>query len=131
MLSLGYYGIHSPGQVKKLIDQLFRNLQDYRPLLKHGEIKIKTSVADNTIVIYLKAENDSAETLKNVEFNLQDLFFSGQVIAEVEVSNIFRKNVIEKLVITYIGIDDDFDNDLIKQLLRTLRKIELIKKVKS
>ena len=125
LLSLGYYGIHLPGQVKKLIDQLFSNLQDYQPLLKHGEIKIKISVADNTSIIYLKAEDDSAEILKNVEFNLQDLFFAGQVIAEVEVSNIFRKNVIEKLVITYIGIDDDFDNDLIKQLLRTLRKIEL------
>ncbi|MDM3848316.1 MAG: tetratricopeptide repeat protein, partial [Aphanizomenon gracile PMC638.10] len=124
LLSLGYYGIHSPGQVKKLIDQLFSNLQDYQPALQHGEIKIKTS-ADNTIIIYLKAENDLSETLKNVDFNLQDLFFAGQVIAEVEVSNIFRKNVIEKLVITYIGIDDDFDNDLIKQLLRTLRKIEL------
>jgi tetratricopeptide (TPR) repeat protein len=124
LLSLGYYGIHSPGQVKKLIDKLFSNLQDYQPALQHGEIKIKTS-ADNTIIIYLKAENDSSETLKNVDFNLQDLFFAGQVIAEVEVSNIFRKNVIEKLVITYIGIDDDFDNDLIKQLLRTLRKIEL------
>jgi tetratricopeptide (TPR) repeat protein len=124
LLSLGYYGIHSPGQVKKLIDQLFSNLQDYQPALQHGEIKIKTS-ADNTIIIYLKAEDDSAEILKNIEFNLQDLFFAGQVIAEVEVSNIFRKNVIEKLVITYIGIDDDFDNDLIKQLLRTLRKIEL------
>ncbi len=125
LLSLGYYGIHLPGQVKKLIDQLFSNLQDYQPLLQHGEIKIKTSAADNTIIIYLKAENDSSEILKNVDFNLQDLFFAGQVIAEVEVSNIFRKNVIEKLVITYIGIDDDFDNDLIKQLLRTLRKIEL------
>ncbi|MDM3861913.1 MAG: tetratricopeptide repeat protein [Aphanizomenon gracile PMC644.10] len=124
LLSLGYYGIHSPGQVKKLIDQLFSNLQDYQPALQHGEIKIKTS-ADNTIIIYLKAEDDSAEILKNIEFNLQDLFFAGQVIAEVEVSNIFRKNVIEKLVITYIGIDDDFDNDLIKQLLRTLRKVEL------
>ena len=125
LLSLGYYGIHLPGQVKKLIDQLFSNLQDYQPLLKHGEIKIKISVADNTSITYLKAEDDSTEILKNVEFNLQDLFFAGQVIAEVEVSNIFRKNVIEKLVITYIGIDDDFDNDLIKQLLRTLRKIEL------
>ena len=125
LLSLGYYGIHLPGQVKKLIDQLFSNLQDYQPLLQHGEIKIKISVADNTSITYLKAEDDSAEILKNVEFNLQDLFFAGQVIAEVEVSNIFRKNVIEKLVITYIGIDDDFDNDLIKQLLRTLRKIEL------
>jgi tetratricopeptide (TPR) repeat protein len=125
LLSLGYYGIHLPGQVKKLIDQLFSNLQDYQPLLQYGEIKIKISVADNTIIIYLKAEDDSSETLKNVDFNLQDLFFAGQVIAEVEVSNIFRKNVIEKLVITYIGIDDDFDNDLIKQLLRTLRKIEL------
>jgi tetratricopeptide (TPR) repeat protein len=124
LLSLGYYGIHSPGQVKKLIDQLFSNIQNYQPLLQHGEIKIKTS-ADNAIIIYLKAENNSSETLKNVDFNLQDLFFAGQVIAEVEVSNIFRKNVIEKLVITYIGIDDDFDNDLIKQLLRTLRKIEL------
>ncbi|WP_254449349.1 tetratricopeptide repeat protein [Anabaena sp. UHCC 0253] len=124
LLSLGYYGIHLPGQVKKLIDQLFSNLQDYQPLLQHGEIKIKTS-ADNTIIIYLKAENDSEKTLKNVEFNLQNLFFAGQVIAEIEVSNIFRKNVIEKLIVTYIGIDDDFENDLIKQLLRTLRKIEL------
>ena len=124
LLALGYYEIHFPGQAKKLIDKLFNNIQDYQPALQHGEIKIKTS-ADNTIIIYLKAENDSSEILKNVDFNLQDLFFAGQVIAEVEVSNIFRKNVIEKLVITYIGIDDDFDNDLIKQLLRTLRKIEL------
>ena len=126
LLALGYYGDYSTGQVKKLVDKLFINLQDYKPTLQYGEIKIKTSSSAHVIIIYLKRVEESVENLQETEFKLQDLLFAGQVIAEVEITHVaIRKNIIQQLIFTCIGIDDDFETETIKQILRTLRKIEL------
>ncbi|AFY55802.1 putative NTPase (NACHT family) [Rivularia sp. PCC 7116] len=125
LLALGYYGIHFPTQVKKLIKKLFKNLEDYQPTLQHGEIQIKNSSSEEQTIIYLKAEDKSENNSQEVELKLKNLLFAGQVIAEVEVNSIFRKKLIRKLVITCLGIDtDDFGDDTTKQLLRLLRKIE-------
>jgi tetratricopeptide (TPR) repeat protein len=125
LLALGYYGIHFPRQVKKLVEKLFKNLEDYQPTLQHGEIQIKNSSSDDAIIFYFKADDESENNSQEVEFKLKDLLFAGQVIAEIEVNSIFRKKLIRKLVITCLGIDtDDFGDDTTKQLLRLLRKIE-------
>ncbi len=124
LLALGYYGSHFSAQFKKLAEKLFVNLEDYQPVLQHGEIKIKSPASDDAILIYLK-QDESASDLKEVEFKLRDLLFAGQVIAEIEINSIvIRKKPIQKLVITYLGIDTDFGDNTTKQLLRLLRKIE-------
>jgi tetratricopeptide (TPR) repeat protein len=126
LLALGYYGTHFPTQVKKLVEKMFKNLEDYEPVLQYGEIKIKNSSSDETTLLYLKPGDESANNLREVEFNLKDLLFAGQVIAEVEVNNtIIRKKLIRKLVLTCIGLDSEGEFDTIKQLLRLLRKIEI------
>ncbi|MEI2582076.1 tetratricopeptide repeat protein [Scytonema sp. PRP1] len=128
LLALGYYGDNFPSQVKKLIDNLFKiiNLEDYEPVLQHGEIKIKSFSPDDVKLVWLKAEDESASNLRQLEFQLKDLLFAGKVIAEVEVnSSSLRKKIIRKLVLTYLGVDADFEDDITKELLRLLRKIEL------
>ncbi|MDJ0733670.1 MAG: tetratricopeptide repeat protein [Nostocaceae cyanobacterium] len=125
LLALGYYGSHFSKQFRKLAEKLFVNLEDYQPVLQYGEIKIKSPTSDDAVILYLQ-EDESANNLKEVEFKLRNLLFAGQVIAEVEINSIpIRKKPIEKLVITYLGIDTDFEDDITKKLLRLLRKIEL------
>ncbi len=52
LLALGYYGIHSPKQVNKLVEQLFSNLEAYEPALQGGEIKIKNASSPDAILIW-------------------------------------------------------------------------------
>ena len=182
LLALGYYGIHFPSQVKKLLEKLFQNLKDYQPSLQQGEIKIKNPTSDDAVIRYLTViatqesnpnyitspnqdlpadnlnpviatqvsvafpqgnsnpnhltspnecvspnvkQDKSANNLRELEFKLKNLLFAGQVIAEIEVNSNFRKKLIDKLIITYLCIDADFEDDTTKQLLRLLRKIEL------
>ncbi|MEA5621803.1 tetratricopeptide repeat protein [Nostoc sp. UHCC 0251] len=121
LLALGYYGSHFSAQFKKLAEKLFINLDKYQPVLQHGEIKITAS--NDATIIYLK-EDESANNLEKLEFKLRDLLFAGQVIAEIEINSIvISKKPISKLVITYLGIDRDYEDDITKQLLRLLRKI--------
>ncbi|WP_414621212.1 tetratricopeptide repeat protein [Calothrix sp. CCY 0018] len=125
LLALGYYGVHFPRQVKKLVEKLFNNLEDYQPALQNGEIRIKNSSSDNPVISYFKEQDESENNSQEVDFQLKDLLFGGQVIAEIEVNSVFRKKLIRKLVITCLGIDaDNFGDDTTKQLLRLLRKIE-------
>ncbi|WP_235526269.1 tetratricopeptide repeat protein [Nostoc piscinale] len=125
LLALGYYGSHFSTQFKKLAEKLFINIEDYQPVLQNGEIKIKSSASDDATIVYLK-QDESANKLQPAEFQLRNLLFAGQVIAEIEINNIvIRKKPINKLVITYLGIDADFEDDITKQILRLLRKIEL------
>ena len=121
LLALGYYGFHFPRQVKKLVEKLFKNLEDYQPTLQNGEIRIKNSSSDNPVICYFKEQDNSEES----EFKLKDLLFAGQVITEVEVNSVFRKKLVSKLVITFLSVDaDGFREGTTKQLLRLLRKIE-------
>jgi len=127
LLALGYYVDRSPSQVKKFIKNLFKiiNLEDDEPVLQHGEIKIKSSSPDDVKLVWLK-KDESASNLRQLEFQLKDLLFAGKVIAEVEVNiSPLRKKVIHQLVLTYLGVDADFEDEITKELLRLLRKIEL------
>jgi tetratricopeptide (TPR) repeat protein len=127
LLALGYYGGHFPKRFKGLLEQLFNNLhlQDYEPRLEYGEIKIKHPTSNDPIILYLKGENESVKNLQEAEFKLKDLLFAGQIISEIEVSYIkLREKPIQKLVFTYLGMKSDFDDEIIKQILKLLRKIE-------
>ncbi|MDJ0796544.1 MAG: tetratricopeptide repeat protein [Calothrix sp. MO_167.B12] len=126
LLALGYYGVHFPNMINKLVKKLFQKLDNYQPALECGEIKIKNAAAPDAMIIWSGLQGEADNTCMQSEFPLQDLLFAGQVITEVEVNNhSIRKKLIDKLVLTYVGVDADFEDDVIKQLLRLLRQIEL------
>ncbi len=128
LLALGYYGVHFPKMVNRLVEKLFQNqkLDNYQPALECGEIKIQNAAAPDAVIIWSGLQGEADNPCMQSEFPLQDLLFAGQVITEVEVNNSsIRKKLIEKLVLTYVGLDNDVEDDVIKQLLRLLRQIEL------
>ncbi len=124
LLTLGYYGNSLPTQLSKLLERLFVYLKNYEPVLQNGEIKIEKPASTDAKIIWLKA--DSAGNFKQAELKLKDLLFAGQAIAEVDAKASLRKEIVQKLVLTYVGIDNDyFEDDVTQQLLKLLRKIEL------
>ena len=125
LLALSYYGIHFPRQVNKLVEQLFTNLEAYEPALQCCEIKIKNASSPDAILIWSASQSESVTTCSQSELKLKDLLFAGQVLAQVEVNSSIRKKLIQKLVLTTLGLSTDDDGETIKQLLRVLRQIEL------
>ncbi|MEH1878809.1 tetratricopeptide repeat protein [Nostoc sp.] len=125
LLALGYYGIYSPKQVNKLVEQLFSNLEAYEPVIQGGKLKIKNASSQDALIIWSGLQEESTTNCKQSELRLKDLLFAGEVLTQVEINSSPRKKLIQKLVITYLGLDTDFEHDTSKQLLRLLRQIEL------
>ncbi|QHG18266.1 tetratricopeptide repeat protein [Nostoc sp. ATCC 53789] len=125
LLALGYYGIYSPKQVNKLVEQLFSNLEAYEPAIPGAKLKIKNASSQDAIIIWSDLPKESSTNFIQSELRLKDLLFAGEVLTQVEVNSSRRKKLIQKLVMTYLGLDTDFDDDTTKQLLRLLRQIEL------
>ncbi|MEH2359527.1 tetratricopeptide repeat protein [Nostoc sp.] len=125
LLALGYYGIYSPKQVNKLVEQFFSNLETYKPVIQGGKLKIKNASSQDAIIIWSGLQEESTTNCKQSELQLKDLLFAGEVLTQVEINSSPRKKLIQKLVITYLGLDTDFEDDTTKQLLRLLRQIEL------
>ncbi|MEQ8538780.1 MAG: tetratricopeptide repeat protein [Coleofasciculus sp. D1-CHI-01] len=124
LLALGYLGIHSPKRVNRLLERLFKGLEDYQPVLGEGEIQVKNNSSSETILQWSVLAEDGTISWRESDSILKELLFAGQVVAEVEVNSRIRSKVIEKLGVTYLGLDEEFDNETIKQILRLLRQIE-------
>jgi len=107
------------------------NLQELGIPLKAGGIKIKNPSSEEATLIWSKFQDAPSDdrglktTPIELEFPLRDLRFAAEVVAQVEVQSSIRKKVIDKLVVTVLGLDTDFEDDVTKQLLRLLRQIEL------
>ncbi|MEH1824736.1 MAG: tetratricopeptide repeat protein [Nostoc sp.] len=125
LLALGYYGIYSPKQVNKLVEQLFSNLEAYEPEIQGSKLKIKNSSSQDAIIIWSDLQEESSSNFNQSELRLKDLLFAGEVLTQVEINSNPRKKLIKKLVITYLGLDTDFEDETTKQLLRLMRQIEL------
>ncbi|MEH2376080.1 tetratricopeptide repeat protein [Nostoc sp.] len=125
LLALGYYGIYSPKQVNKLVEQFFSNIETYKPVIQGGKLKIKNASSQDAIIIWSGLQEESTTNCKQSELQLKDLLFAGEVLTQVEINSSPRKKLIQKLVITYLSLDTDFEDDTTKQLLRLLRQIEL------
>ncbi|MBR8840761.1 MAG: tetratricopeptide repeat protein, partial [Stigonema ocellatum SAG 48.90 = DSM 106950] len=125
LLALGYYSSYSSKQVNKLVEKLFSNLDAYAPTLEDGEFKIKNASSPDATLVWSPLESESATTCHQSEFPLQDLLFASQVLAQVEVTSPIRLKLIQKLIVTYIGLDTDLEDNTTKQLLRQLRQIEV------
>jgi tetratricopeptide (TPR) repeat protein len=124
LLALGYLGIHSPKRVSRLVERLFKGLDEYQPVLGEGEIQVKNHSSSEPILRWsVLAENGTIYPRESASV-LKELLFAGQVVAEVEVNSRIRSKVIEKLGVTYLGLDEEFEHETIKQILRLLRQIE-------
>ncbi|MEQ9483578.1 tetratricopeptide repeat protein [Coleofasciculus sp. F4-SAH-05] len=124
LLALGYLGIHSPKRVTRLVERLFKGLDEYQPVLEEGEIQVKNSSSSEPILQWSGLAEDGTISPRESASILKELLFAGQVVAEVEVNSRIRSKVIEKLGVTYLGLDEEFENETIKQVLRLLRQIE-------
>ena len=121
LLALGYLSADRQ-RVNRLLAQLFGNLADYQPDIADKEIRLKEAGANRVLVWYPRAEAASQES----DLLWQDLLFVGQVLAEIKVTPKFCRQQVEKLVLTYLGLDgDDFADESTQELLRLLRGIEL------
>ena len=124
LLTLGYYGVHFAGQANRLVQQLFHDLEDYRPAIDRGEIQLRNTEADKPVLVWPELAEDGTVSIRESDTVLKELMLAGRVISEVTVSASTRLGVIKKLLLTSFGIDGDVENDTIKNLLRTLRQIE-------
>ncbi|MBD2518735.1 tetratricopeptide repeat protein [Nostoc sp. FACHB-973] len=125
LLALGSYS-NSSKLVNRLVEQLFSNLEVYEPAIQGGKLKIKNASSQDAIIIWSGSEQELITTnSKQSELRLKDLLFAGEVLTQVEVYPSTRKKIIQKLILTYLNLDTDFDDDITKQLLRLLRQIEL------
>jgi tetratricopeptide (TPR) repeat protein len=121
LLALGYLSADRQ-RVNRLLAQLFGNLTDYQPDIANKEIRLKEAGANRVLVWYPLAEAAPQES----DLLWQDLLFVGQVLAEIKVTPKFCRQQVEKLVLTYLGLDgDDFADESTQELLRLLRGIEL------
>ena len=120
LLALGYLSADQK-RVNRLVEQLFSNLADYQPTIAGQEIRLKNASADNPVLVWYSQPEGGVQESDSV---WQDLLFVGQVLAEVKVTPKFCRQQVEKLVLTYLGLDTDFDDEPTQQLLKLLRGIE-------
>ncbi|WP_445247472.1 tetratricopeptide repeat protein, partial [Microcoleus sp. OTE_8_concoct_300] len=120
LLALGYLSADRQ-RVNRLLELLFGNLADYQPDIAGKEIRLKEAGANRVLVWYPPAEAAPQES----DSLWQDLLFVGQVLAEIKVTAKFCRQQVEKLVVTYLGLDgNDFADEPTQELLRLLRGIE-------
>ncbi|NEO44265.1 MAG: tetratricopeptide repeat protein [Moorea sp. SIO4A3] len=124
LLALGYLGSENPRRINKLVPKLFKPLDDYQPRIDHGEIKIRKTSSKDVVLVWPVLGEDSTVSYQESPSVLQDLLFAGQVLADVDVNSKIRARVIQQLVWTYLGLDEDFEHETIKELLSRLRDIE-------
>ncbi|WAN70036.1 hypothetical protein BJP36_14840 [Moorena producens JHB] len=123
LLALGYLS-GNPKRINKLVPKLFKPLDNYQPRIDHGEIKIRKASSKDVVLVWPVLGEDSPVSYQESPSVLQDLLFAGKVLADVNVNIKIRARVIQQLVWTYLGLDEDFEHETIKELLSRLREIE-------
>jgi tetratricopeptide (TPR) repeat protein len=117
LLALGYCS-HTPKLIERLVNDLFRDLEAYQPRLTDSAIAVKRAGSPEAVLVWTAADQSPRE------FPLMALMFAGRVLAEVDVSTGLRQRLQEKLAITYLLLDTDFDDDTTKAELRLLRRMD-------
>jgi tetratricopeptide (TPR) repeat protein len=121
LLALGYLSAEQK-RVNRLVEQLFSNLADYQPMIAGQEIRLKNASADHPVLVWYSQPEGEVRESDSV---WQDLLFVGQVLAEVKVTPKFCRQQVEKLALTYLGLDTGFDDEPTQHLLKLLRGIEV------
>ena len=118
LLALGYCS-HTPRLIDRLVEDLFRNLEDYQPRLTDAAIKLKRAGSPDAVLIWTAADNPAREV------PLMALGFAGKVLAEVDISGGLHRRLWEKLAVTYLLLDTGLDDDTTQGFLRLLRRIDV------
>ena len=124
LLALGYCGMHMPKQLNKVVQKLFAALDDYQPDIERGEIQVKNGSANDAVLVFPVVDEAGVVRYEESAELPNELAFAALVLAEVEVTAKVRSKIIDKLVVTTLGLDEDIDEDTIPELLQVLRKIE-------
>ena len=124
LLALGYSGMHMPKQLNKVVQKLFAALDDYQPDIERGEIQVKNGSTSDAVLAFPVVDEAGVIRYEESATIPEELGFAALVLAEVEVRAKVRSKVIEKLVLTVLGLDEDINEDTIPALLQVLRKIE-------
>ena len=119
LLALGYLSTDQK-RVNRLLEKMFEGVVTYQPIVVGQEIRLKNVTSDPVVVWRSEAEGEMQESAAV----WKDLLFVGQILAEVKVAPKFCRQQVDKLVLTYVGVDEGFDNEAIQQLLRLFRGIE-------
>ena len=121
LLALGYLS-KDRRRINRLVERLLSGLDAYQPTIAGREIRLKGALSANPVLVWFdKLESEKRES--NTVW--QDLLFTGEVLAEVKVSPVFCRQQVEKLVLTYVGLERDYWEEPIQQLMRLLRGIEV------
>ncbi|OLT62123.1 hypothetical protein BJP37_26985 [Moorena bouillonii PNG] len=103
-------------------------LGDLGGLNNTKQSRIHTSIqqrpSKDVVLVWPVLGEDSTVSYQESPLVLQDLLFAGQVLADVDVNSKIRARVIQQLVWTYLGLDEDFEHETIKELLIRLRNLE-------
>ena len=119
LLALGYLSTDQK-RVNRLLEKMFESLATYQPIVVGQEIRLKNATSDPALVWRSETEGEAQESAAV----WKDLLFVGQILAEVKVAPKFCRQQVDKLVLTYVGLDEGFGNDAIQQLFRLFRGIE-------
>src|SRR5919202_1624193 len=121
LLALGYLSADRQ-RVNRLLEQLFGNLADYQPDIAGKEMRLKEAGANRVLVWYPPAEAAPQEA----DSLWEGFLFVGEGFGENKSTPKFCRPQVERLVLTYLGLDgDDFADEPTQDLLRLLRGIEV------
>ena len=119
LLALGYLSTDQK-RVNRLLERMFEGLVTYQPIVVGQEIRLKNVTSDPVLVWRSEAEGESQESAAV----WKDLLFVGQILAEVKVAPKFCRQQVDKLVLTYLGLEKSYSDESAQQLLRLFRGIE-------
>ncbi|MDZ8238642.1 MAG: tetratricopeptide repeat protein [Nostoc sp. ChiQUE01a] len=127
LLALGHLSGLFSQRANKLVEKIFDGLYEYKPAIENGDIKIKKSLSQDEILCFPVVNNNS-NLYEESALVLKNLMFVGQVLNQVELQGRIRLRLIEKLIITYLGLPELYGNEIedriSNQLLKLFRKIE-------
>jgi tetratricopeptide (TPR) repeat protein/energy-coupling factor transporter ATP-binding protein EcfA2 len=131
LLALGYYGSHSPKLLNKLLEQFFADLNRYQPIVKKSDIRIRHSSSQGNILVFSVLGGESKVRQEASKNTLQKLLLAGKVLSQTELNSRIRAKLVEKLVLTYIGLPElcfnETENETESQILALLCQIESFK----
>jgi len=122
LLALGYLS-RDANRLNRLLAQLFQPLDDYQPAIQNQTLRLKNATSRQPTLVWTATTTPDAPPQES-PLLWQDLLLVGQILGEVNVNPRFRKQQIDKLVRTYLGLDTDYDEKPTQQLLQRLRAIE-------
>lgn len=93
LLALGKLSGLLSQRVNKLVEMLFSGLDEYKPAIDKGDIRIKNTSLPDPVLCFPVASEDSTDLYRESDLMLKDLMFVGQVLNQVELQGRIRKLV--------------------------------------